>query len=65
MANYTKMEDTNMKENKKILVEVGYFDFEFTDVNEAITFADIAHKTIKNEKQVKVTITYEEEEDEV
>lgn len=64
MANYTKMEDTNMKENKKILVEVGYFDFEFNDVNEAITFADMAHKTIKNEKQVKVTITYEEEEDE-
>lgn len=50
---------------KKIVVEVGYQDFKFDGIDEAIKFAETANKTIQRKDRnnsITVTITFEKEE---
>jgi hypothetical protein len=49
---------------KKIKVEIGYFEFVFDDVAEAVAFAEIAKKTSTEDKSVYVSISFEGEDDE-
>lgn len=49
---------------KKIVVSIGYFDFYFDDVEEAVVFADSANKHVEAGRSVSISITYEDEEDE-
>lgn len=51
-----------MKKNKKILVEISYIDFEFDDIEKAVAFANTASEAIQDDKDIKVTITFEEDE---
>lgn len=51
----------------KILVEVEYLDFVFRDIEKAITFAQMAKDAMVKErgyKEVKITITFCEAEEE-
>ena len=51
--------------NKKITVSISYFDFEFSDVDAAVQFAETAAKTIDDKnKDISVNIKLEGEEDE-
>ncbi len=51
-----------MKEvKKKILVEIGYNDFVFDDVAEAVAFAETAKKTNTDDRSVNVSISFEDE----
>ena len=50
--------------NNKITVEIGYVEFNFTDVSEAVAFAQTARKTITEEykdRDIKVTVIMEGE----
>lgn len=49
---------------KKIRVEIGYFEFVFDDVAEAVAFAETAKKTNTDNKSVNVSISFEDEDDE-
>lgn len=49
---------------KKIRVEIGYYEFVFDDVAEAVAFAETAKKTNTDGKSVCVSISFEEDEDE-
>lgn len=44
-----------------IEVTIGYMDFLFTDLNKAVDFAKTANETMKNDKDVSITITFCEE----
>lgn len=45
-----------------ILVEIGYMDFIFSDIDEAVNFARTAHKSLKsNDGRISITITFCEE----
>jgi hypothetical protein len=48
---------------KKIIVEVGYRDFKFDSVEEAVKFAEIASKTQTSKDNITVTIEFTEEEE--
>lgn len=48
---------------KKIKVEIGYFEFVFDDVAEAVAFAEIAKKTNTDDKSVYVSISFEDDEE--
>lgn len=51
--------------NKKITVSISYFDFEFSDVDAAVQFAETAARTIEDkDKDISVIIKMEGEEDE-
>ena len=47
--------------HRKIMVTIGFYDFKFNDIDEAMRFADMAVDSISEEEKVKVTIkvTYE------
>lgn len=45
------------------MVDVGYFEFEFSDVDEAINFADAAYKSSVDGRKVSVHIDYPDKED--
>lgn len=47
--------------NRKIVVEISYIDFEFDDVDKAVKFAETAASAIQEDKDIKITITFEEE----
>ena len=49
---------------KKIRVEIGYFEFVFDDVAEAVAFAETAKNTNTDNEPVKVIVSYEDEDDE-
>ena len=49
---------------KNIVVTVGYFEFYFDDVDEAVIFADSAKKHVEAGRSVSINITYEDEEEE-
>lgn len=48
---------------KKIRVEIGYFEFVFDDVAEAVAFAETAKKTNTDNKPVNVRISFENDEE--
>lgn len=51
--------------NKKKTVSISYFDFEFSDVDSAVQFAETAARTIEDkDKDILVTIKMEGEDDE-
>lgn len=47
--------------HRMIVVTIGYYDFKFNDIDEAMRFADTAVNSISEEEKVKVTVkvTYE------
>lgn len=49
---------------KKITVCVGYFEFYFDDVEEAVIFADSAKKHVEEDRNVSIHITYVDDEEE-
>lgn len=48
---------------KKIVVTLGYYDFEFDNIYSAVKFADIAAKSCEKNMNIRVEVTYEEGED--
>ena len=50
-----------MKRN--IVVEIGYKDFIFTDLAEAVQFADIASRTSDKPEDIQIVVTYKEDKD--
>lgn len=47
--------------HRKIMVTIGFYDFKFNDIDEAMRFADMAVNSIDEGEKVKVTVkvTYE------
>ena len=51
---------------ENILVEIGYQDFRFESINEAVDFARIANRTIdrSRDRDIKLTVTFERDAEE-
>lgn len=49
-------------ENMRILVEIGYMDFKFDDVEKAVDFAKTALANSVEDKRVEIKITFGEDE---
>lgn len=50
--------------DKDILVEIGYYDFKFDDVDDALEFAELAKSNIDDgDGIIKVTVTFNKKED--
>lgn len=56
-----KVEDTS----RLYVVEIGYFEFEFNNYAEASDFMELAKNSITENKTIRMTVTYKEDEDEV
>lgn len=50
--------------NMTYLVEVGYFEFKFESYVDASMFMSLAKKGITEDKRIRMTVTYKEDEDE-
>ena len=51
---------------KNITVTLGYYDYSFDNIFDAVKFADVAAKSCEKSMHIRVEVTYEEEdEDEV
>ena len=50
-------------ENMKILVEIGYVDFEFKTIDEAMDFAKAALKSCVDDKKIRIEVTFEQEDE--
>jgi hypothetical protein len=47
-----------------MMSSIGYYEFVFDDVAEAVAFAETAKETNTEEKRVNVSISFEDEDDE-